>query len=86
MVVAPQPQKLIAWLPSTWPAAPAAAEEKFITTLRDIFGESVLGEVKNVIDDAHKAHGSLNHRGHIVALAMLCANDRFGVSVASETA
>jgi hypothetical protein len=75
VVGAPQPRPLIAWQPSTWPVAPAAVDEKFITTLQHIFEESVLGEVKNVIDDARKAHGSLNHRGYVVALAMLCALD-----------
>jgi len=72
---APQPRLLIVWQPSTWPAAPAALDEKFIATLKHIFEESVLGEVANVIGDAHKAHGSLNHRGYVVALAMLCALD-----------
>jgi hypothetical protein len=75
IVGAPQPHPLIAWQPSTWPSAPRAVDEKFITTLKEIFEESVLGEVKNVIDDAHKAHGNLNHRGYVVALAMLCALD-----------
>jgi hypothetical protein len=70
-----QARRLIAWQPSTWPAAPAMVDERFITTLKHIFQDSVLGEVQNVIDDAHKAHGSLNHRGYVVALAMLCALD-----------
>lgn len=75
VVGAPQAPKLVAWLPSTWPVAPAATDEKFISSLKDIFEESVLGEIKNVIDDAHKANGSLINRGHVIALAMLCALD-----------
>jgi hypothetical protein len=34
-----------------------------------------LGEIRNVIDDAHKANGNLTHRGHVVAIALICALD-----------
>src|ERR1035437_848177 len=75
MVGALKPDHFVAWLPSTWPAKPQAAEENFINILKRIFEESMLGEIRNVIEDAHKSYGSLNHRGHVVALALLCALD-----------
>jgi len=38
-----------------------------------IFKESILDEIGNVIEDAKKSNGDLQHRGHVVALAMMCA-------------
>jgi len=35
----------------------------------------MLGEIKNVIEDAKKVNGDLQHRGHVVAITMLCAVD-----------
>lgn len=75
MVGAAQPRPFLAWQPSTWPAAPGAVDEKFIETLKRIFEESMLSEIKNVIDDARKSNGDLTHRGHVVALALMCALD-----------
>lgn len=75
MVGAAQPRELLAWLPSTWPAPPAAVDEKFIETLKEIFEYSILIEVMNVIDDAKKSNGSLAHRGHVIAIALMCALD-----------
>jgi hypothetical protein len=75
MIGVPQPPESVAWLPSTWPPAPATVDEKFITTLKNIFEVSVLGEIRNVMEDALKSHGSLDQRGHVIALAMLCALD-----------
>jgi hypothetical protein len=43
-----------------------------IATIRKIFEESILDEIDNVIADAG---GNLVHRGHVVAIASLCALD-----------
>jgi hypothetical protein len=67
-----QPPALRPWLPSTWPPAPAKVDDAFIETLRRIFQESILNEVDNVIADAN---GNLSHRGHVIAIALLCALD-----------
>lgn len=71
----PQPVGVVAWLPSTWPAAPKAVDEKFVSTLKRIFEESILGEIANVISDAQAQNGDLQHRGHVVAISLLCALD-----------
>ena len=47
-----KPDRFVAWMPSTWPDAPAAVDEAFIDLLKRIFEESMLGEIKRVIDDA----------------------------------
>jgi hypothetical protein len=61
-----------AWQPSTWPKAPSKWEASLIDTLRQIFNESILNEINNVIADAGD---NLQHRGHVVAIALLCALD-----------
>src|SRR6266568_764039 len=63
------------WQPSTWPSAPANADANFITDLRKIFDESILGEIRNVIQDIKTNNGDLQHRGHVVAIALMCALD-----------
>jgi hypothetical protein len=73
-IVAPT-SLFFAWLPSTWPAAPASMDEKFINTLKQIFEESILIEISNVLDDVHRANGSLQNRGHVLAIAMFSALD-----------
>jgi hypothetical protein len=35
----------------------------------------MLGEISNVIGDVHKSNGDLQHRGHVVAIALMCALD-----------
>jgi hypothetical protein len=69
------PLLFAAWQPSTWPAASASAPGEFIEVLKRIFEESILGEVRNVIDDITKSNGTLAFRGHVVAIAMMCALD-----------
>ena len=49
----------------TWPATPAAVDERFIYTLKQIFEESILGEISNVLDDVHGSNESLQNRGHL---------------------
>jgi hypothetical protein len=60
-----------AWQPSSWPEAPEEYEEKFKEALKKIFHESLLDEIRNVINDAP----TLEHRGHVIALSILCAID-----------
>jgi len=62
-----------AWQPSMWPATPTAVDDKFVFTLKCIFEESMLGEISNVIADIQKSNGDLQHRGHVVAVALVCA-------------
>jgi hypothetical protein len=69
------PKRFIAWQPSTWPDPPSGVDDKFIYTLKEIFEESILAEIKNVISDAEKCNNGLQHRGHVVAIALLCALD-----------
>lgn len=75
VVSAEFPPGFRAWQPSTWPASPAAVDENFIYVLKRIFEESILGEIANVIADAEKVNGDLQHRGHVVAIALMCALD-----------
>lgn len=35
----------------------------------------MLDELRNVIGDVLKSHGSLKHRGHVIAIPLLCAVD-----------
>ncbi|MFZ0883604.1 MAG: hypothetical protein WAN14_09410, partial [Candidatus Acidiferrales bacterium] len=63
-----------AWLPSTWPEH-NAVDAAFIATLKAIFQDSMLFEIRNVVDDAHARNGDLRHRGHVVAVALMCALD-----------
>jgi hypothetical protein len=63
------------WQPSTWPQPPDHFNEEFIGTLRIIFNDSMLGEIDNVIGDIKRSNGDLQHRGHVVAIALLCALD-----------
>lgn len=60
-----------AWQPSTWPAPPLSFDENFRTTLNIVFNDSLLDEIANVIKDAP----TLQHRGHVIALSILCAID-----------
>lgn len=64
-----------AWQPSTWPVGPTSVDYQFIETLKQIFEESVLGEISNVIEDIQKSNGDLEHRGHVIAIALMCALD-----------
>lgn len=59
------------WRPSTWPDPPSVYNDDFGVVLKKIFHESLLLEIENVITDAP----TLEHRGHVVALSILCAID-----------
>lgn len=63
------------WRPSTWPPAPRRVDKNFIAALERIFRESMLDEIGNVIDDATATNGNLEHRGHVVAISLMCALD-----------
>jgi hypothetical protein len=65
----------IPWQPSTWPTPPVSYNAEFAETLGIIISETMLNEIGNVISDAHKVNGGLEHRGHVVVLAILCAVD-----------
>jgi hypothetical protein len=69
------PLLFAAWQPSTWPAASASSPDEFVEVLKRIFEESILGEVRNVVEDITKSNGTLAFRGHVVAIAMMCALD-----------
>lgn len=75
IVSATAPTMFVAWQPSTWPPTPLVVDDKFVFTLKSIFEESMLGEISNVIGDVHKSNGDLQHRGHVVAIALMCALD-----------
>ncbi|MBI5679241.1 MAG: hypothetical protein HZC52_12310 [Planctomycetes bacterium] len=64
-------QSFYPWQPSTWPAPPLEYNQEFGSMLRKIFHESLLFEIENVINDAP----TMEHRGHVVALSILCAID-----------
>ncbi len=63
----------VAWQPSTWPKTPQNIDDEFVGKLRDIFERSMLDEIDNVIRDAQQAKGDLQHRGHVVGIALLSA-------------
>lgn len=61
----------IPWQPSTWPMPPKNYSDEFKEILERIFRESLINEIENVINDAP----TLEHRGHVVSLSILCAID-----------
>ena len=69
----------VAWQPSTWPPAPTQFDQPFHDTLSAIFHQSMLDELRNVVADIQMANGaspmSMVHRGHVVAVAYMCALD-----------
>jgi hypothetical protein len=65
----------ISWQPSTWPDVSNADAQDVIPVLRVIVRETVVDEIANVISDAITVNGDLQHRGHVVALALMCALD-----------
>jgi hypothetical protein len=62
------------WQPSTWPEF-SVVDSNFIETVRHIFTQTITEEIDNVIRDAIENNGSLEHRGHVIAIAQLCAID-----------
>jgi hypothetical protein len=76
--IAPQaaagPPAFYSWKPSTWPTH-TKFEPAFMEKLKQIFQESMLSEIANVIADIKKCNGDLQHRGHVVAISLMCALD-----------
>lgn len=66
--------RFLPWQPSTWPE-PDPDPLSFWVDLELIFEETILLEIENVISDAQKCNGGVEHRGHVIALAILCAID-----------
>ena len=66
--------QFVPWQPSAWPDAPSDHHE-FAMVLKRIFEVSMLMEINNVIEDATARNGSLEHRGHVLAISLLCALD-----------
>jgi hypothetical protein len=60
------------WQPSTWPKTPSKWDQSLVAVMQTIFEQSILNEINNVIADAG---GNLEHRGHVVGIALLCALD-----------
>jgi voltage-gated potassium channel len=67
------------WQPGTWPAAPSKFNQPFYETLKRIFQETMEDELQNVVDDVQRANSTsafpLEHRGHVIAVAYMCALD-----------
>jgi len=63
------------WQPSSWPEAPEEFKSSFHEVIEKIFRVTIIDEIDNVISDAKKVNGSLEHRGHVIAIAQLCAID-----------
>jgi len=62
--------------PTTWPNPPDKFNPDFYETIKKIFNESMMHEIKNVLDDIKKcSQEGLQHRGHVVAIVLLCAVD-----------
>jgi hypothetical protein len=67
--------ELLPWQPSTWPEAEAKWNANLSATLRKIFDDSILAEIDDVIADAKEANGGLEHRGYVIAIALMCSLD-----------
>ncbi len=66
--------QFVPWQPSAWPQAPAD-DHDFVLVLKRIFELSMFLEISNVIEDATARTGALEHRGHVIAIALFCALD-----------
>jgi hypothetical protein len=63
-------------LPSTWPPVPINPTAEFVAVWDALFNRGMLMEIDNVYNDvADRNAGSLSGRGHVLALAMMCALD-----------
>lgn len=75
----PNLTRLTTWRPSTWPPAPKEFNESFHAVLERIFRETMVDELRNVVTDIEKASTNpstaLVHRGHVIAVAYMCALD-----------
>lgn len=62
-------------LPSTWPVSAESPDASVVEVWKELFQQGILAEIDNVIGDAMTVNRSLSGRGHVVALAMMCALD-----------
>lgn len=69
-----QSAPFLPWQPTSWPA-PNPDFQLFSADLEVILRETILVEIRNVIADAKQVNGGLEHRGHVIALSLLCAVD-----------
>lgn len=64
------------WQPSTWPKTPKSFDQDFLDVLKTIFNETIIAEIENVLGDIKKSNSTgLEHRGHVIAIVLLCAID-----------
>lgn len=72
-------ETFLAWQPNTWPVAPAVYDDGFAITLKRIFQESMIDEIANVINSVPVSDTdsvpTVVHKGHVIALAILCGID-----------
>lgn len=62
--------------PSTWPAPPATFDNDFLRIFSTIVDETITKEFENVLSDIRNcSREGLKHRGHVIAVALLCAID-----------
>jgi hypothetical protein len=72
----PNASGFVPWQPSTWPLPPDRWDAEFTPVLRRIFDETILDELQNVVSDARiRTEGGLAHRGHVIAIGLMCAID-----------
>src|SRR5438128_388419 len=69
-------EQFLPWQPSTWPSPPSSWDAEFVPVLRRIFEETIVSELFNVVGDAlERTDGTLAHRGHVIAIGLMCAID-----------
>ena len=71
----PQNSSFIPWQPSSWPPPPKNYNREFKKIIKKIFNETIIEEIANIVEDARQIQGNLEHRGHVIALSLLCAID-----------
>ncbi len=66
----------ISWQPTKWPKPPDSFNNDFFNTIEEIFNETIIAEIENVLNDIKNCSSEgLEHRGHVIAIALLCAID-----------
>ena len=64
------------WQPTTWPEPPDSFNSDFFNTIEEIFNKTIIAEIENVLNDIENCSSEgLEHRGHVIAIALLCAID-----------
>jgi hypothetical protein len=73
-------KEFIPWQPSTWPKTPDKYNREFQNILETIFKKTLILEIRNVINDAP----TIEHRGHVITLSILCAIDALSSYACSD--